>query len=60
MIGNVAEWTAEWYAGVGDGSVMYFYLMAWPDPQLYGDDRTYNIQSGNSANARGRKSDDLI
>lgn len=42
MIGNAAEWTAEWYAGVGNGTVAND-RNNWP-PE-YGGDRVINVQS---------------
>lgn len=41
MIGNVSEWTDEWYAGVGNADII---TRPWPSPD-YGDDGTWNIAS---------------
>jgi formylglycine-generating enzyme required for sulfatase activity len=41
MIGNVSEWTDEWYAGVGNADLI---TRPWPDAS-YGDDGTWNIAS---------------
>jgi formylglycine-generating enzyme required for sulfatase activity len=40
MIGNLAEWTAEWHAGVGQGTE----TGQWPGA-IYNNDTTYNITS---------------
>jgi len=42
MIGNVAELTAEWYAGVGDASL---YAQPWPEDYGDGQDGTLNVDS---------------
>lgn len=43
MIGNLGEWTDEWYAGIGD-AVSFNSLAPWPDTS-YGGDGTWNIAS---------------
>ena len=55
MIGNVQEWTTEWYAGVGNqttfaaaeltgaGARVNERYTAWPTG--YGDDRTWNVNA---------------
>jgi formylglycine-generating enzyme required for sulfatase activity len=47
MIGNLWEWTDEWYAGTGDGSgsgrAINNEVSVWP--MEYGNDRTWNINS---------------
>jgi hypothetical protein len=45
MIGNVWEWTDEWYAGVGDAGAASAAKVSWPDPDAYGHDGTWNIAS---------------
>lgn len=49
LIGNLTEWTAEWYAGLGGDSdtTSLNELRAWP-VDGYSDDRTTNIRSGAS------------
>jgi hypothetical protein len=43
MIGNLSEWTAEWYAGLGTANENY---QPWPAATAdYGKDGTYNIIS---------------
>ncbi len=42
MVGNLGEWTDEWYAGVGDGQGGY--VVPWSSP-LYNGDGTANITS---------------
>lgn len=51
MIGNVGEWTDDWYAGVGDGGPAVQGMSNWPDVS-YGGDGTWNIASSayNGAN----------
>jgi formylglycine-generating enzyme required for sulfatase activity len=43
MIGNLFEWTSEWYASVGDASPAYDYKKSWPSS--YGQDDVDNISS---------------
>ncbi len=48
MVGNLWEWTNEWYAGAGSGIVPGGFINAdgtreWPTG--YGNDRTWNINS---------------
>ena len=43
MIGNVAEWTSEWYAGVGDATSSTP-VATWPD-MSFGADEIQNVAS---------------
>ncbi|MFO0761077.1 MAG: SUMF1/EgtB/PvdO family nonheme iron enzyme [Byssovorax sp.] len=42
MIGNLWEWTEEWYAGLGDTTAAYAAKSPWGDP-LYNGDSTWNV-----------------
>ncbi|MFO0761079.1 MAG: SUMF1/EgtB/PvdO family nonheme iron enzyme [Byssovorax sp.] len=43
MIGNLWEWTDEWYAGLADASGTYSGTSTWGDASLYHGDGTWNI-----------------
>ncbi|MFO0610897.1 MAG: SUMF1/EgtB/PvdO family nonheme iron enzyme [Polyangiales bacterium] len=48
MIGNLGEWTAEWYAGVGNGGSppgSFIDVDVSPWPAAYAGDRTWNVNS---------------
>jgi formylglycine-generating enzyme required for sulfatase activity len=53
MIGNLWEWTDEWYAGLGDAttSATPWPPMLPPDAASYGNDGTWNITSKVSGGA---------
>ncbi len=45
MIGNIIEWTDEWYAGIGDGTGRDQVLWPSVDSTVFGGDEVTNISS---------------